>query len=470
MFAGQRSAGQHLQRCLRSCSGSDRRLAQLDAPGELRSTQFLGPRGPVPLPRQPRSSRERVSAGGASNAEEATPPKYDFHASSAAAPSPSSSAASRYSSAGASRAWSMRRANSKASRRSEARGKALASGRVPKAHGYTLSVALKASRGDWFLEEAAQAAREDGGEGAAGGGRVHAEYKRCIGEKRDRCVRGPCEALFAQLAQTKERPMLHTEAESPVRLALVVSDKDSLKGERAPPPPERLLSPAPDLGRNLSRSQIGDKIAALTAVWGDDAGRHPDGLVRAAAHAVGHIGMLLIGLDLPDGLCSESKADMEGQLRRILLACESEGVRLEWGGIKGLPRPEEIGWCARQVREHLAAIEFHNLQAEDGRPAEPSISEDPESIARAMEQVWLTIAARPCPLTGAPLVAAVRDLQVRLDDRWKELDRFEKARQVVLACLKRAGVKKPSAFFDAERKSKTRVKKSGTKSERRARC
>ena len=44
----------------------------------------------------------------------------------------------------------------------------LASGRVPKAHGYTLSAALNASLEKRFLEQAAQAAGEDGGEGAAG--------------------------------------------------------------------------------------------------------------------------------------------------------------------------------------------------------------------------------------------------------------------------------------------------------------
>jgi hypothetical protein len=65
----------------------------------------------------------------------------------------------------------------------------LASGGVPKAHVHTLSVERKASLGDRFLEEAAEAAGEDGGEGTAGGVGVHAEYKRCAPAKWDSDVR-----------------------------------------------------------------------------------------------------------------------------------------------------------------------------------------------------------------------------------------------------------------------------------------
>ena len=212
-------------------------------------------------------------------------------------------------------------------------------------------------------------------------------------------------------------------------------------------------------GPILHAARAGQHLMLMAAKGAGELADHPDGVLSALGSLLGSIGSLLIQYDpLSSDMGIEDDRDACGRkLRALLQASTKAGFRLSDGADKGIPRPDEIGWCARQVRSALAEIDFLDLPAYEEWPAEPAIQEDPESIAKAFETRWQERTNRPCPVTGVPALSAIRDMQLRLDGEWARLGAEEKSRQVVMACLRRAGVKKPSFLFDAERKKEERA-------------
>jgi hypothetical protein len=208
-------------------------------------------------------------------------------------------------------------------------------------------------------------------------------------------------------------------------------------------------------------ARAGYLLLMMTARGGGDMCRHPDGLVQAIGHLLGDIGRLLMTYD-PRRQESEydhprdTRAESEKRLRALVRAAEQTGLRVSYGPIRGVPQPDDPAWCARRVRAALAAIDFLDLPAYEDWLAEPAVAEDPKAIAEAFAERWVEFTNRPAPITGPAVVAAIRDLLARLDSEWLGFDRYEKARQVVMVCMRLAGHKKPSAFFDAERKKAER--------------
>lgn len=193
--------------------------------------------------------------------------------------------------------------------------------------------------------------------------------------------------------------------------------------------------------------------------------RNPDAIMQSVGHLLYSVGALLCGYDprrgiwncFADYLAGTPEA-CERKLRAILEASERAGAVIGVGDPgHGIPDPDNIVWCARRARVAMKNA-FTEIPARNGYPAEPSIPDDAEAIADALEKGWVAFTTRACPVTGVPLRAAVRDLLAKLDDTWATLSPSEKARQVVMACLRKAGVRKPkpSAFFDDERQNQRR--------------
>ncbi|HEY4885436.1 MAG TPA: hypothetical protein VII08_17555 [Myxococcales bacterium] len=246
------------------------------------------------------------------------------------------------------------------------------------------------------------------------------------------------------------------------------------------PPPETVRTPARpkipllapneydllrgiyDAGGPIKHSgRAGFFLLMMTAKGAGEMCEHPDGIVQAVGHLLGDIGRLLIRYDprtLESQLDhpSDTKAESEKSLRALLLAAEKAGLRVAYGPFGGIPNASDPAWCARAVRIALAEIDFLDLPAYAEWPAEPAIADDPEAIARAFAGRWADITNRPPPVTGSPAVTAIRDMLARVDSEWVSFDRLEKARQVVMTCMRLAGHKKPSAFFDADRKKAER--------------
>jgi hypothetical protein len=210
-------------------------------------------------------------------------------------------------------------------------------------------------------------------------------------------------------------------------------------------------------------ARAGQHLILLASAGAGALASHSDGLLSALGSLLCSIGTLLVQYDrrTPDLGMEDDRTECERRLRDLLEAVERSGFTISSGSQKGIPDPQNIGWCARQVRASLADIEFLDLPPYKHWLAEPAIQEDPETIGLAFQSCWTDRTCRPSPITDFSAIAAVRDLQSRLDDEWAKLDRHEKARQVVMACLRRAGVSKPSKLFDAERKKEERAQQGG---------
>ena len=237
----------------------------------------------------------------------------------------------------------------------------------------------------------------------------------------------------------------------------------------APPPafPELLSGPGDyeDLeamfakrGPIVDAARVGQHLMMIAARGAGALADHPDGLISSVGSLLCTIGHLLIQYDpsTPDLGFKEDRDAGIRKLRALVEAAERSGLDISHGSQRGIPDRDNIAWCARQVRAALAEIDFLDLPAYKDRAAEPSIQEDVETLAKAFETRWQQCTYRPSPVTGLPSTSAVRDMLFKLDGEWSRLDPSEKARQLVMAYLGKAGVKKPSRLFDAERKKEAR--------------
>ena len=233
----------------------------------------------------------------------------------------------------------------------------------------------------------------------------------------------------------------------------------------------------------VSRLELAFRLAVLPAERTGGLLHHPDGMARAIGHLLLDLAASLSCTDAKSPVSDETRFQSERRLEKILAACAKAGVEITPGPDRGLPRPQDLGWCARRVRRSLALRLYDAPKKAEGSrsmsaalaswSADPKEVErvvkslplfqdapsTPEEIARALEEIWLKDTAHRCPVLGEPLVAAIRDLQAREFLNWPEFDASERARQVVMACLTESGEAKPSKLFDAERKRKERKQK-----------